>query len=96
MILAGLRLIVLDCYDPAYLARVSKMSSPTHYGFMILVVLNLIGGFHALGTLMAVGIMILPAAAARLWTKGYHLVIIICRHHCLRRIICRTIVFLLF
>ena len=28
---------------------------------------NLIGGFHALGTLMAVGIMILPAAAARFW-----------------------------
>ena len=30
-------------------------------------VLNLVGGFHALGTLMAVGIMMLPAAAARLW-----------------------------
>lgn len=69
LITAGLRLIVLECYDPSYLARVSKMSAPTHYGFMILVVLNLIGGFHALGTLMAVGIMILPAAAARLWTK---------------------------
>ena len=26
-----------------------------------------IGGFHALGTLMAVGIMILPSAAARFW-----------------------------
>ena len=26
---------------------------------------NLVGGFHALGTLLAVGIMILPAAAAR-------------------------------
>jgi zinc/manganese transport system permease protein len=34
---------------------------------MILLVLNLVAGFHALGTLMAVGIMILPAAAARLW-----------------------------
>ena len=41
----------------------------THYGFLVLVVLNLIGGFHALGTLMAVGIMILPAAAARLWAE---------------------------
>ena len=29
--------------------------------------MNLVGGFHALGTLMAVGIMILPAAAARFW-----------------------------
>jgi zinc/manganese transport system permease protein len=34
---------------------------------MVLLVLNLVAGFHALGTLMAVGIMILPAAAARLW-----------------------------
>ncbi len=35
----------------------------------MLVVLNLVGGFHALGTLMAVGIMILPAAAARFWAQ---------------------------
>jgi zinc/manganese transport system permease protein len=33
------------------------------------VVLNLVAGFHALGTLMAVGIMMLPAAAAQLWTR---------------------------
>ena len=39
----------------------------THFTFLALVVLNLVGGFHALGTLMAVGIMILPAAAARFW-----------------------------
>jgi zinc/manganese transport system permease protein len=29
--------------------------------------LNLVGGFAALGTLLAVGLMILPAAAARFW-----------------------------
>eukprot|EP01037_Dinobryon_pediforme_P041096 gene41096-50638_t len=34
---------------------------------MGLVVLNLVAGFHALGTLLAVGIMMLPAASARLW-----------------------------
>ena len=63
----GLRLIVLECCDPAHLARISRLSPVAHYGFMVLVVLNLIGGFHALGTLMAVGIMILPSAAARFW-----------------------------
>lgn len=67
---AGLRLIVLDCYDPLYLARVSRLAPVAHYGFMVLVVLNLIGGFHALGTLMAVGIMILPSAAARFWVNN--------------------------
>lgn len=66
-IAVGLRLIVLECCDPAHLARISRLSPFAHYGFMVLVVLNLIGGFHALGTLMAVGIMILPSAAARFW-----------------------------
>ncbi len=66
-IAAGLRLVVLECCDPSYLARISRLSPLAHYGFMVLVVLNLIGGFHALGTLMAVGIMILPSAAARFW-----------------------------
>ncbi|WP_263772204.1 metal ABC transporter permease [Propionivibrio soli] len=68
-IAAGLRLIVLECCDPAYLARISHLGAVAHYGFMALVVLNLIGGFHALGTLMAVGIMILPSAAARFWVQ---------------------------
>ena len=66
-IAVGLRLIVLECCDPAYLSRISRLGTLTHFGFMVLVVLNLIGGFHALGTLMAVGIMILPSAAARFW-----------------------------
>lgn len=69
LLAGGLRLLVLECCDPAYLARVSRLAPLTHYGFLVLVVLNLIGGFHALGTLMAVGIMILPAAAARLWAE---------------------------
>ena len=34
---------------------------------MFLVVLNLLGAFKALGTLMAVGLMMLPAVAARFW-----------------------------
>src|SRR5690606_11423472 len=34
------------------------------------VVLNLVGGFQALGTLMSVGLMMLPAAAARFWVRS--------------------------
>jgi zinc/manganese transport system permease protein len=40
-------------------------------------VINLVAGFHALGTLMAIGIMILPAAAARFWTKTLDSILII-------------------
>jgi len=64
------RPLVLECFDPAFLRGVSALSPVAHYGFLVLVVLNLVSGFHALGTLMAVGIMILPAAAARLWVRS--------------------------
>ncbi len=32
-------------------------------------VLNLVGGFQALGTLLSVGLMMLPAVAARFWSN---------------------------
>ena len=63
------RPLVLECADPRFLRSVSKLSATTHFVFLALVVLNLVGGFQALGTLMAVGIMILPAASARFWTR---------------------------
>ncbi len=62
------RPLVLECADAQFLRSVSRLSALTHFIFLTLVVMNLVGGFHALGTLMAVGIMILPAAAARFWT----------------------------
>lgn len=64
------RPLVLECADPQFLRSVSNYSAITHFAFLALVVMNLVGGFHALGTLMAVGIMILPAAAARFWVEG--------------------------
>lgn len=64
------RPLVLECADPRYLASVSRWSGPVHFVFLALVVLNLVAGFQALGTLMAVGIMILPAATARFWAAG--------------------------
>ena len=67
---ALLRPLVLECADPQFLRSVSGLSAVTHFTFLALVVLNLVGGFHALGTLMVVGIMILPAAAARFWVAG--------------------------
>ena len=63
------RPLVIECVDPSFLRRSGRASSVAHYGFLFLMVINLVGGFHALGTLMAIGIMILPAAAARFWAK---------------------------
>jgi zinc/manganese transport system permease protein len=62
------RPLVLECVDPGFLRSVSRAGPPTHLVFLGLVVLNLVGAFSALGTLLAVGLMMLPAAAARFWT----------------------------
>lgn len=64
------RPLVLECLDPAFLRSVSGWSPVSHYGFLVLLVINLVAGFHALGTLMSVGLMVLPAAGARFWTRA--------------------------
>jgi zinc/manganese transport system permease protein len=64
------RPLILECADPQFLRSVSRLSAITHFAFLALVVLNLVAGFQALGTLMSVGLMLLPAAAARFWAQG--------------------------
>ncbi|MBQ6655726.1 MAG: metal ABC transporter permease [Ottowia sp.] len=65
------RPLVLECLDAQFLraAGSPRASALAHYGLLALMVLNLVAGFHALGTLMAVGILVLPAATARLWVR---------------------------
>jgi len=63
------RPLVLECVDPGFLRSVSGSGTVVHLLFLTLVVLNLVAAFHALGTLLAVGMMMLPAAAARFWTQ---------------------------
>lgn len=64
----GYRGILMECLDPGFAAGVSRYGALFHLGFLALVVLNLVAGFHALGTLLVVGIMMLPAGIARLWS----------------------------
>jgi zinc/manganese transport system permease protein len=63
------RALVAECLDPLFLRSVSKLGTPVHFIFLGLVVANLVAGFQALGTLLSVGLMVLPAAAARFWTQ---------------------------
>jgi zinc/manganese transport system permease protein len=71
------RPLVLECFDPQFLRSASSLSSPTHLIFLVLVVLNLVAGFQALGTLMAVGIMLLPAIAARFWAEDISTMVLV-------------------
>lgn len=60
----GWRILVLECFDAPFLRRYSpRLSALAHYGFLVLVVLNLVAAFHAIGTLLAISVLILPAAA---------------------------------
>ncbi|KST59157.1 zinc ABC transporter permease [Methylobacterium sp. GXS13] len=63
------RPLVMECVDPLFLRTVSRSGGPVHLAFLALVVVNLVGGFQALGTLLAVGLMLLPAVAARFWAR---------------------------
>ena len=71
------RPLVLECVDPTFLRSVSRAGRRTHLVFLGLVVLNLVGGFQALGTLLAVGLMMLPAAAARFWSADITAMIVV-------------------
>ena len=68
---------MLECVDPGFLRSVSRAGAPAHLAFLALVVVNLVGGFQALGTLLAVGIMMLPAAIARFWARDITAMIVI-------------------
>jgi zinc/manganese transport system permease protein len=77
LLAAMYRGLVLEVFDPMFLNASRKSAADSRYklfgpwlwhqGFLILVVMNLVAGFQTLGTLMAVGLMMLPAVSARLW-----------------------------
>jgi zinc/manganese transport system permease protein len=69
--------LVLETFDPVSLSAKQhrnggawgRLTGPWlwHQVFLMLVVINLVAGFQTLGTLMSVGLMMLPAVSARLW-----------------------------
>lgn len=63
-----LRPLALESADPEFLRALNGRGGVAHVAFLVLVVVNLVAGFQALGTLMSVGLMMLPAASARLWS----------------------------
>lgn len=64
-----LRPLVISTFDPVFFEAQVRRPWIVEQGFMLLVVLNLLAAFKTLGTLMAVGLMVLPATAARYWAN---------------------------
>ena len=63
-----LRPLIISTCDPIFFEAQMRRPWIVDQGFMFLLVLNLLAAFKTLGTLMAVGLMILPATAARCWS----------------------------
>lgn len=59
------RLLLYESLDSHHLQRLGYPVKLIHFSFLFLVVLTLVTGFQALGTLMALGLVLLPASAAR-------------------------------
>jgi zinc/manganese transport system permease protein len=69
VIAALYRPLAVAAFDPAFLRAVGA-HAPYQAIFLALVVLALVASFQAFGTLLAVGPLLLPAAAARCWGLG--------------------------
>lgn len=70
--------LVSEAFDSAWLeVNARRLPSLLHGVFLALLVLNLVAGFQVLGTLMAVGVMMLPAIAARCWARTLPMILLI-------------------
>src|SRR5690606_29535497 len=55
------RPLVIECMDPLFLRTQGGVGTLIHMVFLVMLVMTLVAGFQVLGTLMVVGIMMLPA-----------------------------------
>ncbi len=63
------RALIMESYDPVFFASVGGGGTAVHMAFITMVILNLVIGATALGTVMAVGLMTIPGACARFWSR---------------------------
>ncbi|MBR7002414.1 MAG: metal ABC transporter permease [Neisseriaceae bacterium] len=61
------RPLLIESVDSTFLRIVKGQGGVWHIVFLMLVVINLVAGFQTLGTLMSVGLMMLPAICSRMW-----------------------------
>lgn len=64
-----IRPLLIECFDPHFFKTSGGKGGRYHSLLLTLVVLNLVSGFQALGTLLSLGIMMLPAITARFWSQ---------------------------
>jgi len=71
------RPLVMECVDPLFIRIAGRAGAVAHLVFLAFVVINLVSAYHALGTLLAVGMMILPAGIAQFWSRDISRIILV-------------------
>ena len=71
------RPLVMECVDPLFIRVAGRAGALAHLVFMAFVVVNLVSAYNALGTLLAVGMMILPAGIAKFWSRDISRIILV-------------------
>jgi len=69
--------LVIDCFDPDFMRAGTHGRSIIGHVFFVLVVVNLVASFQILGTLMSLGLMLLPAISGRFWTDNIDAAIVL-------------------
>ncbi|TVR50414.1 MAG: metal ABC transporter permease [Puniceicoccaceae bacterium] len=62
------RNILVETFDPVFYRASGRRGGFVHLGILSLVVLNLVAALQAMGVVLALGLFILPAVTAYLWT----------------------------
>jgi zinc/manganese transport system permease protein len=62
------RCLVLESFDGVFYRAIGGRGMGLHLGVLALVVVNLVAALQAMGVVLALGLFILPAASAYLWT----------------------------
>ena len=63
------RPMIIECFDHGFMRSIGAWGGFYHGLFIVMIVLCMVAAFQALGTLMALGMMMLPAISARFWAK---------------------------
>lgn len=64
------RSIVIESVDNIYFRSIGKNGKFYHNIFLILIVLQMISAFQTIGTMMAIGMMLIPAATSKFWFEN--------------------------
>lgn len=65
------RVLVIETLDPVYYRSTGRNGAWVHVGLMALVVTNLVAALQALGVVLSLGLFLLPATTAFLWTNRW-------------------------